>query len=139
MRLLLERWKPVVGYEGLYEISDQGRVSSCEKSDSRGHKRKRKILRPHWVYGQSSRYLRIGLNRPGERQRKHLVHRLVLEAFVGPCPDGFESRHYPDHDTANNALANLSWTTRSQNARDQIERGTFNFPDWRLRLPENRA
>jgi hypothetical protein len=69
-------------------------------------------------------YLRIKI-RVGPRQfRPTLVHRLVLEAFAGPCPEGMEPRHYPDRNPANNAINNLQWGTRSQNFMDKREHGT---------------
>lgn len=55
-----------------------------------------------------------------------LIHRLVLLAFVGPCPDGMEACHYPDQNPANNRLENLRWDTRAGNEKDKIENGTDN-------------
>lgn len=54
----------------------------------------------------------------GEKHRRALVHRLVLEAFVGPCPDKHEGCHY-DGNPDNNVLENLRWDTRKENARDR--------------------
>ncbi len=48
------------------------------------------------------------------------VHRLVLEAFVGPCPPGMECCHFPDQDPTNNRLENLRWDTKSKNIRERI-------------------
>lgn len=53
-----------------------------------------------------------------------LVHRVVLEAFVGPCPDGMEACHYPVQDRACNAICNLRWGTKSSNQRDRVFHGT---------------
>lgn len=55
--------------------------------------------------------------------KTRLVHRLVLEAFVGPCPPGHECCHR-DGDPSNNCLDNLYWGTRSDNVRDAIQHGT---------------
>jgi hypothetical protein len=55
--------------------------------------------------------------------RSRYVHRLVLETFVGPCPEGMEACHY-DGDRSNNALSNLRWDTRAANAADRIRHGT---------------
>jgi hypothetical protein len=52
------------------------------------------------------------------------IHRLVLEAFVGPCPEGMECRHHPDRDPANNRLENLRWGTRTENVADMKRDGT---------------
>ena len=52
------------------------------------------------------------------------IHRLVLESFVGPCPDGKLCRHFPDKDTSNNRLDNLSWGTQEQNMQDKYVHGT---------------
>jgi len=51
------------------------------------------------------------------------VHRLVLEAFIGPCPDGMECCHY-DGDPSNNCIENLRWDTRKENIRDAVKHGT---------------
>lgn len=54
-------------------------------------------------------------------------HRLVLEAFVGPCPEGMEARHYPDRDPTNNKLDNLSWANHIENEKDKEKHGTKLF------------
>lgn len=53
------------------------------------------------------------------------VHRLILEAFKGPCPDGCEARHFPDGDRTNNRITNLIWGTRSENFLDKWQQGTM--------------
>src|ERR1700679_2010359 len=58
------------------------------------------------------------------RNRHDLVHRLVLLAFVGPCPEGMLCRHYPNQDPSDNRLENLSWATPLQNQHDRKENGT---------------
>lgn len=105
----MEYWLPVVGYEGLYEVSDLGRVRSP-----------RKVLLPH--VGRNG-YLTVGLSKQGW-QRTLRVHRLVLEAFVGPCPQGMECLHHPDPDKANNSLGNLRWGTRAENMEHQQADGS---------------
>ncbi len=60
-----------------------------------------------------------------ERQKTvEYIHRLVLEAFIGPCPEGMECRHFPDRNPANNNLSNLHWGTVSENALDRAIHGT---------------
>lgn len=60
----------------------------------------------------------------GQTHRQTYVHRLVLEAFVGPCPPGMECCHN-DGDPSNNALANLRWDTSASNNADKIRHGTW--------------
>jgi hypothetical protein len=68
-------------------------------------------------------YQRIILaNRSGPR-KLHLVHRLILESFVGPCPVGMECRHL-DGDRGNNKLDNLAWGSRVENESDKLDHGT---------------
>lgn len=116
---LTEIWLPARGYPGArnYEVSNHGRVRSIARVDSRGNKRAMKILRPG---NTGTGYLQVQICCEGV-VRKVMVHRLVLEAFVGPCPDGMEACHDPDPDRSNCRLDNLRWDTRLANRRDQIK------------------
>jgi hypothetical protein len=69
-----------------------------------------------------SGYQVVTLWRDGS-QRTHLVHRLVLTAFVGPAPEGIEGRHGVEG-PGNNELTNLAWGTHSENQFDQVAHGT---------------
>lgn len=123
-----EQWRPVVGYEGFYEVSDHGRVRSVP----RGVWKRSRWGSMAW-YEVPVRQLRltpldgyrvVGLRRndaTGQRQKK--VHRLVLEAFVGPCPDGMEACHW-NGDRADNRIVNLRWDTPSSNSYDRVRHGT---------------
>lgn len=113
---MTEEWRPVVGFEGLYEVSDQGRVRSAPRPKTRGG-----LLRPG---GHRSGHLHVVLSRAG-RVCTRQVHRLVLEAFTGPCPEGQECRHL-NGDPADNRHVNLCWGTRSENVQDMIRHGTHN-------------
>lgn len=98
-----ERWLPVRGYEGRYEVSDQGRVRSLVKGEPR-------LL----AMRTSNRgRVQVPLTKDGKK-RMLLAYRLMLEAFVGPCPPGHEASHL-DGDKTNNALANLAWETPERN------------------------
>lgn len=70
-------------------------------------------------------YACVSIVRHDGRTLHRKVGRLVLEAFVGPCPPGMEMRHYPDRDPMNSRLDNLSWSTHLVNVRDSINQGTF--------------
>lgn len=119
-----EIWKPVVGYEGYYEVSDHGRVRSLTRivttSDGRTWEQPGRILRPG-VSGERSPRQVVSLHREGHG-RSHLVHRIVLQSFVGPCPDGMEGCHN-DGDPQNNWLSNLRWDTSSENNLDTVRHG----------------
>lgn len=105
-----ERW---VRVHANYEVSDLGRV----RNSNTGH-----ILVP----------MRTGTKRAGSQRSKVRfstkpridadVAHLVLEAFIGPRPEGLIAMH-ADDDSSNNALSNLSWGTHADNANDMVERG----------------
>lgn len=102
-----EEWRPVDGYPG-YEVSSLGRVRSWRTH--RGVPGPR-ILKP----GRGSKgYLVVRL--AGAAQK---VHRLVAEAFLGPMPDGLQTRHL-DSNNQNNAAANLAYGTQLENMADRV-------------------
>ena len=113
-----EKWKPVVGYEGLYEVSDQGRMRSLSRRDARGALRKERLLKP---YVMKHGHHQTGLTKDGVT-KYHLIHRLVLEAFVGPCPEGMEACH-GEGGPADNRVENIRWDTRSENMKDIARHG----------------
>ncbi|WP_157257602.1 NUMOD4 motif-containing HNH endonuclease [Oerskovia sp. Root918] len=114
-----EAWKPIDGFEGQYEVSDLGRVRSMDRVDPRGRLRDGRHLSP---FATRKGHLRVALCH-GTGNRKLYIHRLVLEAFVGPAPDGTEACH-GDGNPAHNALENLRWDSRSENNRDRVRHGT---------------
>ena len=109
-----ETWRPVVGYEGSYEVSDCGRVRSLDRI-SHGARAGR-VLTPH--IGANNGYLYVTLYRTPERRRAY-VHTLVLESFVGQRPEGMEACHN-DGDRTNPRLDNLRWGTHSDNINDVV-------------------
>ena len=121
-----EQWKPVVGYEGRYEVSDLGRVRSLPNS------RRRTDLILKQQANAKSGHMVVNLTTTkatgGWVQVCHYVHSLVLTTFVGRCPLGHEGCHN-DGNPANNALSNLRWGTRSSNQADRLLHGTSNRGD----------
>lgn len=71
----------------------------------------------------TSKRLTVSFSNGSGVRHYRLVHRLVLAAFVGPCPDGMEACHFPDIDPNNNNLANLRWGTKSENCADRLFHG----------------
>lgn len=117
-------WRQVVGFEGYYEVSNDGQVRSVDRTlppDSLGRvaRRKGKLLKRLKDEGG---YLRVVLSMKG-RHRTYLIHRLVLETFEGPCPIGMECCHN-DNNPANNCSDNLRWDTPKSNQADRIKNCT---------------
>jgi hypothetical protein len=114
MTSIPEQWRPVVDWEGLYEVSNLGRVRSLPRTTTSG-----RVLIP---MTQPNGYLFVGLY-DYQRRAGRLVHRLVGEAFIGPKPRGMVTRHL-DGDQTNNRLTNLEYSTQSVNIRDMEQHGT---------------
>lgn len=121
-----ETWLPVVGFEGQYEVSDHGRIRGVDRiavlSDGRRIPVRGCILKQRQ---RAKGYWQVCLQRGG-RPTAHVAHRLVLTAFVGPCPDGMQACHN-DGDKSNNRLSNLRWDTPSSNTLDLVRHGTHNM------------
>ena len=107
-----ETWLSVRGFEGLYEVSDRGRVRSIAGGRRLGTIRNT---------SPSRGYPRVTLYRNGQHTRT--VHRLVAEAFLGPCPEGMEAAHLNGIRTDNRA-ENIIWTTRTENHGHKALHGT---------------
>ena len=105
-----EQWRPVVGCEGWYEVSDLGQVKRVKggMGTTFGH-----VLVPS---SDRKGYSSVCLRHPGRRskQRTLKVHRLVLAAFVGPCPAGLQVNHKNGVKT-DNRLSNLEYVTPKEN------------------------
>ena len=105
-----EEWRDVVGYEGLYQVSSEGRVKSLERKDRLGRTVKERILKPGVV---GSGYLMISLC-TGGKQKMFSVHRLVCQAFH-ENPDNKPQVNHINEDKADNRACNLEWCTCKQN------------------------
>lgn len=109
-----ERWLPVVGHEGSYEVSDRGRVRSLDRvvpmAGSRGIRCAGRLLK---LQRRDPRYLSVNLG----RGRSVRVHDLVAAAFLGPRPEGLDVLHADDDGHANH-LDNLRYGTALENSAD---------------------
>jgi hypothetical protein len=127
---MVETWRPVVGFEGRYEVSDLGRVRSLDRTRAiptrlrSGETRtlirhlKGRVLRP----GRASHgYYTVNLD-----QEARCLHELVLLAFRGPKAPGQLARHL-DGDKANNRLGNLVWGSPLENVQDTARHGRKTF------------
>ena len=95
-------WRPVVGHEHLYEVSQAGAIRNRITG-------KERVIHVN----KSSGYLSIGLWKNTKRTES-MIHRIVTAAFLGPCPDGYEVNH-KDRNKLNPNLENLEYVTRSEN------------------------
>lgn len=95
-----------------YEFHESGYVVS--------NKRKQPIIMKPIRCGS---YVGLALSRDDGHVEKAYLHRLICEAFHGPCPEGMECRHI-DGDRTNNAASNLAWGTKFQNEDDRKRHGT---------------
>lgn len=112
-----ENWLPIPGYEGCYEVSDLGRVRSLDRTIKWQHGERR--IKGKVLAGIPDKWRRLRVHlRNGALKEQIYVHRLVLLAFVGPCPDGMEACHHPDPTPTNNRLENLRWGTYGENRLD---------------------
>lgn len=128
-----ETWKPIVGYEGFYDISDLGRVKRVKRGQ---RTRPGFILKIHGAYTSRrgvrcklvTGYPYVGLShgKKGTTKKKR-IHQAVAEAFLGPLPSGNQI-HHKDGDVANNRLANLEYVTRHAHFNDKHDalRGVAN-------------
>ncbi len=120
-----ERWRDVVGYEGLYRVSDKGQVKTLDRIRWNGRawrRMKGRILKP---YKDKGSYLIVYLVKDWKKGRKAVnIAWLVLSSFIGPRPPGMEACHSPDRNPANNCLSNLRWDTPKNNQADRVTHGT---------------
>lgn len=103
-----ENWKPVLGYDGLYEVSDMGRIRSL---------RKNKILK-----GGGLRYLGVVLCKGGVKKKRFNIHRLVANAFI-PNPNNKPHVNHKFGDKNDNRASSLEWVTQKENCRHSFDTG----------------
>ena len=101
-----EVWRDIEGYEGLYQVSDSGRVKSLNYRRSG----KEGIIK---IWKRKDGYLQVQLSKDG-KLKTHKVHRLVGQAFI-PNPEWLPQINHKNEDKANNCVDNLEWCTREYN------------------------
>lgn len=109
-----EIWKPIQGYEGLYEVSNLGSIKSLQKRIG-GRRDPITVIRDLILTpcNNGHGYMTVCLAKDGKR-KSYYVHRLVAEAFCDKNGKGDHINH-KDHDRANNDAANLEWVTAKEN------------------------
>ena len=108
-----EEWKEIEGFNGMYLISNKGRVKSYKQ-------RKEKILTTHKTHGN---YIIVDLSSKG-KSKSYRLHRLVAKAFIPNVDDKPDVNHI-DGDKSNNCSENLEWCTKSENMQHASRTGLF--------------
>lgn len=134
-----EVWKPIKGYEGLYEVSNLGRVKSLERKVKAKNK-----------YGTVDRtvtekILKYSINHKGyylvkicnQVNKSFLVHRLVAEAFIDNPENKLQVNHI-NGDKKDNRVCNLEWCTNNENQKHAINMGLIDIDERIKRLNEAR-
>ena len=111
-------FKPIKGYEGLYEVNELGEVYSCERITSNGKHIQRKKLKGGSF---SNDYKFVCLRKDGVN-KNHSIHRLVAETFI-PNPSKLSDVNHIDGNKQNNCVENLEWCSRSENLKHAIKIG----------------
>lgn len=104
-----EIWKDVDGYNGIYQVSNFGRVRSLDRKVYT-YKKKGRVLK---TFDNGHHYQCLTLS-DGTKARKHYVHILVANAFI-ENPHNYEQVNHKDFDKTNNCVDNLEWVSRAQN------------------------
>lgn len=101
-----EIWKDIIGYEGLYQVSNMGRVKSLNYNHT-GTERVLKAIKGK--YG----YLKVNLYKDGKK-KPHYVHRIVAQTFI-PNPNNLSEVNHMDERPENNMAENLEWVSHKEN------------------------
>jgi len=116
------QWKPIIGYEGLYEISSSGLVKSLDRFEIAGNKtriRRERILKPGLARG----YLRVVLCKEG-KIKNFAIHSLVAKHFLGEKNHGCIINHKNGKKTFN-SVDNLEWCSRKENSEHAQRTGLY--------------
>ena len=105
-----EIWKPIKGYEGLYDVSSWGRIRSLNYYC----KGKHEILK---LSAKPNTYIKVGLRKDG-MVRYYRVHRLVAEAFLPPPMEGQTQVNHKDGNKQSNVVWNIEWVSPKQNTNN---------------------
>lgn len=133
-QIIEEEWKDIPEYEGIYQVSNLGRIKSLSRTLWNGnvlHQHQEIIMHPSY---DCNGYLLVGL-RKNKRYRYERVHRLVAKAFI-PNPYNYRVVNHIDADRSNNNINNLEWCTHKHNSNHAIKIGNRNKEMCKVRVIE---
>lgn len=104
---MTEEWRDIKGYEGLYQVSNKGRIKSLKSWGGNNER----IMKPR---NQGTGYYMVGLSK-NKQYKQFLIHRLVAMAFI-PNSNNYDFVNHKDENKTNNVVENLEWCTKSYNA-----------------------
>ena len=122
------KWKPVPHYAGIYEVSENGDVRSCDRTVATDIRHVKSRLIKGRILKQSTKrngYKTVDLCKEG-KVTTTLVHRIVATAFI-PNPQNHKYVNHKDSNRANNSASNLEWVTSSENRKHGVECGNVVF------------
>lgn len=118
---LEEEWRPVVGYENLYEVSNFGRVRSKEAEVRQRYGTRTRRSRMKKIITNENGYCTVNLFKDN-KIKIHKCHRLLMTAFV-PNPEKKRVINHKDGDKQNNHISNLEWSTHKENSIHAVQNG----------------
>ena len=117
----VEVWKDIKGYEGVYQVSNLGRVRSLDRINAKGAKINGVILKQH---DSGNGYLYVTLSEGSRKnKRNHYVHRLIATHFIEESKTEGKEVNHKDGDKTNNRVDNLEWVTHAKNIVHGYENG----------------
>lgn len=117
----MEKWKDIIGYEGMYQVSNLGNIKSLDRLAWNGHAMH--ILKGKLMKSKNYRYQEILLCKDG-KIKKHYIHRLVAAAFIVNENNKPEVNHL-DGNKHNNSVNNLEWCTSEENKKHAWANGYY--------------
>ncbi len=118
----IEEWRDIKDYEGIYMVSNLGRIKSLIGFNGHNYIKREKILNPYKQEGSKNYYRSVVKLKKDGKGKQFKVHRLVAEAFILNPENKLEVNHL-DGNPLNNKVNNLEWCTRQENIDHAIETG----------------
>lgn len=115
-----EEWKDISGYEGIYQVSNYGRVRTFRRKSGFVGFELSDEPRPMSLISHGNGYLYVSL-RKGDKRKNYYVHRLVAQAFIGEIPNGYVINHL-DYNRSNNSVDNLEIVTQQENSKCKMHK-----------------